>query len=82
MMQVISLIWGIISLTGMLIAFIPCLGSLNWILIPFSVIGVIFCSVAYFSGEIERTPSMLGLLFCSAGVAFGLMRLIIGCGVV
>ena len=82
MMQIISLVWGIFSLVGMLVAFIPCLGSLNWIVIPFSVVGVIFCSIAYFSGDIDRTPSMFGLVFCGAGVAFGLMRLIIGCGVV
>jgi len=81
MMQVFSLIWGIISLTGMLIAFIPCLGALNWIVIPFSAVGVIFCSVSYFSGEINRTPSMFGLLFCSVAVAFGIMRLVIGCGI-
>ena len=80
-MQVLSLIWGILSLAGMLIAFIPCLGALNWIVVPFSAIGVIFSSIAYFSGEIDRTASMLGLLFCGVGAAFGMMRLIIGCGV-
>jgi hypothetical protein len=33
-MQVLSLIWGILALMGMLIAFMPLFVALNWINIP------------------------------------------------
>jgi hypothetical protein len=80
-MQIISLVWGIIALIGMLIGLIPCLGSLNWINIPFAVVGLIISMTAYSSREPYKTPSMLGVIFCSVAVAFGIMRLIAGCGV-
>jgi hypothetical protein len=80
-MQIVSLVWGILALIGMLIGFIPCLGSLNWINIPFAVVGLIVSATAYSSREPNKTPSMLGLVFCAAAVAFGIMRLVAGCGV-
>jgi len=80
-MQIISLVWGILSLIGMFIAFIPCFGALNWIVIPFAGIGLIISLVANSSNEPNRTPAMLGVVFCSVSIAFGVMRLAAGCGV-
>jgi hypothetical protein len=45
-MQVLSVVWGILALCGMFVAFFPCLGSLNWINIPFSFVGLIISIVA------------------------------------
>jgi hypothetical protein len=30
-MQILSLVWGILAILGLGIAFIPCLGILNWL---------------------------------------------------
>jgi hypothetical protein len=45
-MQTLSLVWGILAILGMLVAFFPCLGSLNWLNIPFAVAGVIVSVIA------------------------------------
>jgi predicted RND superfamily exporter protein len=45
-MQSVSLIWGLFSLFGMLIGFVPFFGALNWLLIPFAVIGTIVSAIA------------------------------------
>ena len=36
MLNSITLAWGILAICGMFIGFIPCLGSLNWLNIPFA----------------------------------------------
>ena len=45
-MQVFSLLWGIVAIIGMLIGFVPLLGALNWLNIPFAGVGIIFSAVA------------------------------------
>ena len=40
-MQVFSLLWGIVAIIGMLIGFVPLLGALNWLNIPFAGVGII-----------------------------------------
>jgi hypothetical protein len=45
-MQVLSLIWGILAIVGMVVGFFPCLGALNWINIPFSGLGIIISGIA------------------------------------
>lgn len=82
-MQIASLILGILSIVGMLVAFIPCLGSLNWLNIPFSVIGLIISVVANSSTALPREMkgnSRIGIILCSIAILFGIMRLILGGG--
>ncbi|MNL10125.1 hypothetical protein D3C87_1309170 [compost metagenome] len=82
-MQIASLILGILSIVGMLVAFIPCLGSLNWLNIPFSVIGLIISVVANSSTTLPREMkgnSRIGIILCSIAILFGIMRLILGGG--
>ena len=45
-MQILSLVWGILAILGLGVAFVPCLGSLNWLNIPFAVVGLIISIVA------------------------------------
>ena len=81
-MQTISLIWGILAVLGMVVGFIPCLGSLNWLNIPFSGIGVIVCGIAMSrAGEGQKGSSVAGLVCCIVALFFGLFRLVIGGGV-
>ncbi|MGA9116318.1 MAG: hypothetical protein WB626_06050 [Bacteroidota bacterium] len=81
-MQVLSLIWGIVAITGMMVAFIPCLGALNWLNIPFSLAGLIVSAVALGNtGDGPKGGSIAGLVLCIAAAFFGFIRLILGCGV-
>ena len=50
-MQALSLAWGILAVSGMLVGFIPCFGWLNWINIPFAFVGLIFSVVAHLTGR-------------------------------
>jgi hypothetical protein len=82
-MQVISLIWGILALVGMVIGFVPCLGALNWLNIPFSGIGLIISGIALATaGDKPKASSIVGLILCTIAVFFGLIRLIVGGGIV
>ena len=78
-MQTLSLVWGILSVVGMGVAFFPCLGSLNWINIPFSGIGLIVSIVALARKVDEKKGgSIAGIVCCGIAVLFGIIRLIAG----
>jgi hypothetical protein len=80
-MHIVGLIWGILALIGMLIGFVPCLGALNWINIPFSGIGIIVSALAYSRGtEDEKGSAIAGLILCIIASFFGLIRLFMGGG--
>lgn len=82
-MQLISLTWGILAVLGMIVGFIPCLGSLNWLNIPFSGIGVIISGIAMANaGNRPKGSSIAGLICCIVALFFGIIRLIMGGGVV
>lgn len=78
-MITLSYVWGIISGLLMVIGFIPMLGALNWINIPFSGIGMLFCFVAVItSANKQKTGAIAGILICGFAMLFGIVRLIIG----
>lgn len=82
-MQVLSLIWGILALVGMLVAFMPLFGALNWINIPFAIIGVMISSAALGrSREEPKGMSIAGLVCCTLAVLVGMIRLVMGVGMV
>jgi len=83
-MQILSLIWGILSLLGAFVAFMPCLGSLNWINIPFSGIGLIISIVAAVTGDTSepKGKAIAGIILCGLAILIGAIRLIVGFGVV
>jgi disulfide bond formation protein DsbB len=81
-MSTISLIWGILALVGMLVGFFPCLGSLNWLNIPFSGVGLIVSIVALAQATPEQKgAAVAGTVSCSIGVALGFIRLMAGGGI-
>lgn len=81
-MQVLSLVWGILAICGMLTAFLPCLGSLNWINIPFSGIGLIISVIALATTkEAQKGGSIAGIICCGIAILFGIIRLIAGGGI-
>ena len=81
-MQTLSLIWGILALTGLFVGFFPCLGALNWLNIPFAAVGLIISIIAAVSApQNNRGGSVAGIACCGAAVIFGVARLIAGGGV-
>lgn len=81
-MQTLSLVWGILAILGMIVGFIPCFGSLNWLNIPFSGIGLIFSVIALASSDDQtRGAAIGGTVCCALAVMFGIIRLVIGGGV-
>jgi hypothetical protein len=78
----LSLAWGILALVGVLVAFTPFFGALNWLLIPFAVVGAVLSAIVTgMAPQGQRGISTAGLICCGVAVLFGLVRLIAGLGV-
>lgn len=81
-MHILSLVWGILAVCGMLVALIPCLGALNWLNIPFAVIGLIISIVSLATDKAGKSGSSIaGIACCSVAVVVGTIRLFLGGGV-
>jgi hypothetical protein len=82
-MSTVSLVWGIVSLVGMMVGLLPCLGSLNWLNIPFSAAGLIVSIIALTkAAPDQKGGAIAGVVLCSVAVLLGLIRLVAGGGVV
>ena len=81
-MVVLSLIWGILAIVGMFVAFLPCFGSLNWLNIPFSGVGLIISIITLATTkEQKKGGAIAGVVCCAVAVLFGIIRLVAGGGV-
>ncbi len=82
-MQSVSLIWGLLSLCGMLIGFVPFYGALNWLVIPFAAIGTIISAIALgmAPAEVSLGKGIAGLISCGIAAIFGVIRLVVGFGI-
>ena len=97
-MQIVSLVWGVLALLGMVIAFLPCLGALNWFNIPFAGVGLILSIIALatskFKGKVvvddrpfkvrietEKAVAIAAVVANSVAVAIGVIRLVLGGGI-
>lgn len=80
-MQVLSLLWGILSIIAMLIAFIPFLGWLNWLVIPFAVVGLVISIVVTATAKGPRGLAIAGVALCSIAIVLGATRLSLGGGI-
>lgn len=72
MFNIISLIIGFVALLCAIVAFIPLLGALNWLIIPLAIIGAV---VGMFSGG--TAGRNLNLVV----IVVGVVRLILGHGI-
>lgn len=82
-MKIISLIWGILAVLGMILGFIPCLGAYNWINIPFAAVGLIISIIAAVNSDKDSSNSsaVSGIVMCSIAIIFGFIRLVMGGGI-
>lgn len=82
-MHIVALVWGILALGGMFIGFVPCLGALNWINIPFAGIGLVLSIVAHSKATPDKKGMALaGIVMTAVAVVFGFFRLVAGAGLV
>lgn len=67
---------------GMLVAFFPCLGSLNWLNIPFSIVGLIVSVIAMGNAPLGRQgTAKAGVILCAIATLLGMIRLAMGGGI-
>lgn len=78
-MGLISLIFGVLGIPVLLIAFIPLFGWPNWLNNFFVSIGWILGLVAYFKDK-KNKLAIVGLAICSIVLLFGFFRLSLGGG--
>lgn len=71
-MKTLGRLFGILALIGMIIGFIPLFGWLNWIVIPFAILGLVISIVGKSKG---------GVTICFLAVILGILRLILGGGI-
>jgi hypothetical protein len=72
MFNLVSLIIGIVALLCAVVAFIPFLGALNWLIVPLAIMGAVI-------GMISRGNAGRNLnLFV---IVIGVLRLILGHGI-
>lgn len=84
-MKIAGLIIGILSVAGMLLGLIPCLGAFNWLNIPFAVTGLILSILSYNQETNLNRPTGLaltGIVLCIIAIVFGGIRLVLGAGMV
>ena len=79
-MGIVSAVWGIVALIAMCVAFIPLLGILNWLVIPFSAIGVVLGVLAY-NGP-GSFGAQTGLVCSVVALILSFIRLALGGGII
>lgn len=71
-MKTLGRIFGILSLVGLVIGMIPLLGWLNWLNIPFALLGLLFSILGKSKG---------GIILCIVAAFLGMLRLMLGGGI-
>ena len=71
-MKTLGRIFGVLAICGMLLGMIPLLGWLNWFNIPLAIIGLLVSILGKSRGWI---------IICVVAIFFGLLRLMLGGGI-
>lgn len=80
LLSIFSLVWGILAIIGMAVGIIPCFGSLNYLNIPFAVLGLLF-SILTIVLSSKKELAIAGTLLCAVAIFIGAIRLVIGFGI-
>ncbi len=82
-MGLISLLWGIVAMFLMLIAFIPLVGWANWLVIPFAAVGAVIAAIGVMLSEKGNNGrAKAGLMLNLIVVVVAAVRLNLGFGVI
>ncbi len=77
-MQLVSLVWGVLVFLGMLIAFLPHLGVLNWLNTPVAGVGLILSLLALAMSKAgNKAVAIAALVANGVAVAVGVIRLVL-----
>lgn len=77
LLSVLSLVWGILAIIGMFVAAIPCLGALNYLNIPFAILGLLFSVFAIIVSS-KKELAVAGCILCAVAIFLGAIRLAFG----
>ncbi|MXV74951.1 hypothetical protein F4Z99_11845 [Candidatus Poribacteria bacterium] len=80
LLSIFSLVWGILAIIGMAVGIIPCFGSLNYLNIPFAVLGLLFSILAIVLSS-KKELAFAGCILCAVAILIGGIRLVLGFGV-
>jgi hypothetical protein len=83
-MNTAGFVVGILALIIFFIALIPCIGALNWLNIPFAILGLILNIVAIAQSNSAGTgmgKNVAGAIMCGVAIVFGGFRLLLGGGI-
>ncbi|MEO5595533.1 MAG: hypothetical protein ABIQ97_00075 [Lysobacteraceae bacterium] len=82
-MGLIGMLWGIVSVLWMMLAFIPLLGWGNWFMIPFAGVGLIISGLGYALTALpHRGRARAGLWLNGLAIVIGVLRLHLGGGII
>ena len=82
-MGLLSLLWGLVSIVWMIVAFIPLLGWGNWFMIPFAGMGAILAGIAFaMTTPANRGRAKTALILNGIAVIVGVIRLQMGGGII
>ena len=72
MLNIVSLIIGLVAFLFALVAFIPLLGWANWLIIPLAIVGAVIGAIG---------PSKTGRNLNLVVIVVGVLRLMLGGGI-
>jgi len=71
---IVGLVWGLISLVMAILFLIPGLGWMNWILIPFAGLGIIFGFIANASPDTRGLGNSV-ITLCGISIGMAVLKL-------
>jgi hypothetical protein len=74
-MQIISFIFGLLAIAGAFVAVFPLLGWVNWLNIPFAIVGLILGLIAITAARDYRGFGIAGVILCTLAIIFGALKL-------
>lgn len=78
---IVGLVWGLVSIILSMVFLIPLLGWMNWILIPFAGLGMVFGIIASAS-EDTRPLGTSVMTMCGIALGISFMRLALFGGII
>jgi hypothetical protein len=77
MLSFIALVWGILSIIGMALGFVPSLTAWSWVNLPFAVLGASVGIASIFVRKIGGSKfAVIGIALCMVASIVGLLRLV------